>query len=154
MSDRLFLLEMIFFFVILLNGVSVGYSVISSYIENHPRIEYASQTNEKFYQKMVKMERNTTEYFNGFPVCLIDVRNSSPGDAVLTTEKDTLYLAFEGLNYKDVNRYPFYVIRDNKNNFWSLSRRNDRFHLTKRDKKDYEDLPKIKGSKDNKPNEP
>ena len=151
MSDRLFLLEMIFFFVILLNGVSVGYSVISSYIENHPRIEYASQTNEKFYQKMVKMERNTTEYFNGFPVCLIDVRNSSPGDAVLTTEKDTLYLAFEGLNYKDVNRYPFYVIRDNKNNFWSLLRRNDKFHLTRRDKKDYEDLPEIKSNKDSKP---
>jgi hypothetical protein len=154
MEKRIFRFLMVLFVFVMFNTISVGYSLVSSYIENHPKMEYVSQTNEKFYHKMVKMERNTTEYFNGFPICLIDVRNSSPGDAVLTTEKDTLYLAFEGLNYKDINRYPFYVIRDNKNNFWSLSRRNDRFHLTKRDKKDYEDLPKIKGSKDNKPNEP
>lgn len=147
MKDKLFLVEMIVFFIILLNGVSVGHSLISSYMENHPRVECVSQTNEKFYQKMVKMERNSTEYFNGFPICLIDVRNSSPGDAVLTTEKDTLYLAFEGLNYKDINRYPFYIIKDNKNNFWSLFRRNDKFHLTKRDKKDYEDLPYQKKDK-------
>lgn len=137
MEKRVLLIEMAFFFIILLNGISVGYPIVSSYIENHPKMEYVSETNEKFYKEMVNMERNTTEYFNGFPICLIDVMKGSPGDVVLTTKTDTLYLFFKGLNYKDINRYPFYVIKDNKNNFWSLLRRNDKFHLTKRDKKEY-----------------
>jgi len=142
-KDKLFLIEMIFFFVILFNGICVGYSTISTYTENYPKIECASVTNEKFYQKMVKMERNTTEFFNGFPICLISIRSSLSGDVILTTEKkDTLFLAFKGLNYNDINRYPFYVVKDNHNSFWSLSRRNDKFHLTKRDKNFYKKLLK------------
>ncbi len=149
-KNKLFWIEMIFFFIIIFNGIHVGYSTISSYRENYPKIEYASTTNEKFYQKMVKMKRNTTEFFNGFPICLISLRSSSSGDVILSTEKkDTLFLAFEGLNYKDINRYPFYVLKDNHDNFWSLSRRNDRFHLTKRDKKEYKDLPKPQNYKPN-----
>ena len=84
-KDKLFLIEMIFFFVILFNGICVGYSTISTYTENYPKIECASVTNEKFYQKMVKMERNTTEFFNGFPICLISIRSSLSGDVILTT---------------------------------------------------------------------
>ena len=139
MSDKLFLIEMMFFFIILFNGICVGYTVISSYIENYPKIEYASTTNEKFYQEMVKMDKNTTRFFNGFPTCLTGIlsHQSKPGDKILTTEKDTLYLVDWNLNRTDINKYPYYVLKDNHGEIWTLFRHNDKFRLTKKDEKQY-----------------
>ena len=57
MEKRIFRFLMVLFVFVMFNTISVGYSLVSSYIENHPKMEYVSQTNEKFYHKMVKMER-------------------------------------------------------------------------------------------------
>lgn len=127
---------------IFLCAIPVGYKMVLSCKNHNSQVEYASETNDKFYQKMVKMERNSTLTFNGFPTCLTSIlsHNTAPGDAILTTEKDTLYLAFKWLNYADINKYPFYIVKDNKDNFWSLYRHNEKFLLTRRDKKDFKDL--------------
>lgn len=130
------------FITIFLCAIPVGYKMILSCKNQNSQVEYASKTNEKFYHKMVKMEKNSTLTFNGFPTCLTSIlsHSTTPGDAILTTEKDTLYLAFRWLNYNDINRYPFYIVKDNKDNFWSLFRHNEKFLLTRRDKKDFKDL--------------
>ena len=102
-------------------------------------VEYASTTNEKFYQKMIEMEKNSTLVFNGFPTCLTSVlhTHTQPGDEILTTEKDTLYLVDWNLNHRDINRYPYYVIKDNHNHLWSLFRHNENFHLNRENERIY-----------------
>lgn len=132
------------FMIILLCVILVGYKITLSCKNTNSQVEYASETDKKFYQEMVKMKKESTLTFNGFPTCLTSIlsHSTAPGDAILTTEKDTLYLAFRWLNYNDINRYPFYIVKDNKDNFWSLYRHNEKFLLTRRDKKDFKDLPK------------
>jgi hypothetical protein len=136
------------FILILLGDLAVGYSIYQSYktTKTYSQVEYASETNEKFYQKMVKMERDSTLIFNGFPTCLTGVfaYRVAPGDTILRTPKDSLILLFRGLNYSDINRYPFYIFKDNHNNLWSLFRRNEEFHLTREDEVKHEDWLEIK----------
>ena len=76
--------------------------------------------------------------FNGFPTCLISLCNNiSSGDEILTTETDTLFFVFRDLNRKDINKYPYYVIKDNHDNVWTLFRYNDEFLLTREDDTEY-----------------
>lgn len=102
-------------------------------------VEYASETNEKFYLKMVEMERNSTLTFSGFPTCLTSILHyhTKPGDVILNTEKDTLYLVDWDLNRTDINKYPYYVIKDNNKNLWFLFRHNEQFLLTRKDETKY-----------------
>ena len=139
MEEKIFYFLMVIFVVLMTNAVVLGYDMVSSYLENHPQVEYASETNKKFYQEMVKMNKNTTRFFNGFPTCLTSIlsHQTKPGDKILTTEKDTLYLVDWNLNRTDINKYPYYVLKDNNGNIWTLFRRNDKFRLTKKDEKQY-----------------
>ena len=109
-------------------------------------VEYASKTNEKFYQKMVEMERNSTLVFNGFPTCLASIlyTHTQPGDEILATETDTLYLVDWDLNRADINRYPCYVVKDNHDNLWSIFRHNENFHLNRLDEEKYKDWLEIR----------
>lgn len=146
MEKNLFLFLMVFFVLILLNAIVVGYDVISSYRKNYSQVEYASETNERFYQEMVEMNRNTTRFYNGFPTCLTSILSyhTKPGDEILATESDTLYLVDWDLNRADINKYPYYVVKDNHENVWTLFRHNDRFRLTRKDEKEYKEwLKKI-----------
>jgi hypothetical protein len=141
MEKNLFLFLMVFFVLILLNAIVVGYDVISSYKENYSQVEYASETNERFYQEMVKMKKNTTKFYNGFPTCLTGILSyhTKPGDEILATKSDTLYLVDWDLNRTDINKYPYYVVKDNYENVWTLFRHNDKFRLTREDETKYKE---------------
>jgi hypothetical protein len=134
------------FFVVLLCAIPVGYKMLSSYKTKNYQVEYASETDKKFYQKMVEMKKNSTLIFNGFPTCLTSILSykTKPGDAILYTETDTLYLVCRDLNRADINRYPCYVIKDNHNQIWSLFRHNDKFHLNREDETKHKDWLEVK----------
>lgn len=146
------------FLVILLCAIPVGYDVISSYKNNTNQeiaseavedasktVECASETNEKFYKKMVAMKRNSTLIFNGFPTCLTDIlSHRNPGDEILTTGTDTLYLVDWDLNRTDINRYPCYIVKDNHDNLWSIFRHNENFHLNRVDEVKHKDWLEIR----------
>lgn len=95
---------------------------------------------EKLYQTMANMERNSTLIFDEFPTPLEKVTQSMPGDSILISGSDTLSLVFRDLNREDkINRYPFYIMKDDKNNLWSLFRHNNEFHLTREDEAKHKD---------------
>jgi len=131
---RLALIVMLFVSVTFL-----GCNSSSQKQNNHSleKVEYASQTDEKFYQKMVDMERDSVIVFDGFPTCLVGVFNSLPGDEILATKKDTVFFVYRDLNRDNVNNYPFYVIKDNNNNVWSIYRHNEKFRLIREDETKY-----------------
>lgn len=146
------------FIVILLCAIPVGCNMISSCKNSKSEVddtmdtnedyevECASKTNENFYQKMVEMERNSTLVFNGFPTCLASIlyTHTQPGDEILATETDTLYLVDWDLNRADINRYPCYVVKDNHDNLWSIFRHNENFHLNRLDEEKYKDWLEIR----------
>lgn len=111
----------------------VGYGVSLSHKNIDSKVEYASETNSKFFQKMVNVDKNSTLIFDGFPTCLTSIFNTPLGEEILSTEKDTLFLVFKGLNQQDINRYPYYILKDNHDNVWSLFRHNDKYILKKED---------------------
>ena len=105
---------------------------------NYLPADYASETSEIFYQEMINLERNTTLKFNEFPKLLTPLQTHiKPGDEILTTKTDTLYLLDRGIDYGDINRYPYYVIKDNNENFWTLFRHGDKYFLTREDEEVY-----------------
>ncbi len=135
MRDFIFSLLMVAFGAFLACAGIVGYDVISSYKKNYSQVEYASETGNKFYQKMIEMERNTTLHFDGFPTSLTSILflNTQPGDKIINAGDSTLTLVSRDLNRTDINRYPYYVIKDNCGNVWTLFRHNDKFRLTRKD---------------------
>lgn len=146
MEKRIFRFLMMLFAFSMLNAIAVGYSMISSYSDNDSQVEYASETDNKFYQKMVDLERNHTLYFNGFPASLTSIlfKNLKPGEKILNCGDEPLILLFEDLNRTDINKYYYYIIKDTHNNYWSLYRHNDKFRLTRIDeKKDKKWLKKL-----------
>ena len=108
-------------------------------------IEPASKSNERFYKKMVEMNRESTLVFDGFPTCLTDIlsMHKQPGEIIFSTKTDTLYLVDWDLNRTDINKYPYYIFKDNYNNLWSLFRHNETFRLTREDEKKHEKLLEI-----------
>lgn len=141
------------FFVGFLIGTNASsYEDKNSQVENTLKanedyeVESASTTNQKFYKKMVEMKRNSTLIFNGFPTCLTDILSRRiPGDEILATGTDTLYLVDWDLNRADINRYPCYIVKDNHDNLWSIFRNNENFHLNRVDEvkhKDWLEIPK------------
>jgi len=129
---------------VILCAVPVGFGIATSCKNNPSKVEYASETNRKFYERLIKMDRNSTLTFYGFPACLTSIFNVSSGDEILTVGEDTLYLVFRGLNYSDVNRYHFYIIKDNHNNLWSIFRHNEKFLLYREDEVAHPDWLQIK----------
>jgi hypothetical protein len=119
----------------------VGYAIYSSYEENHSQVEYASETDNKFYQKMIEMERNTSLYFDGFPTSLTSIlfKNLEPGEKILNCGDEPLTLVSRDLNRTDINRYPYYVIKDAHGNVWTLFRHNNKFRLTRKDETEYKE---------------
>ena len=99
--------------------------------------EPSSETNKRFYQDMVNMERGSNKSFNGFPTCLTRILNISSGDIIFSTETDTLSLVLRDLDPQGINRYPFYVITDNHGNIWTLFRYNDEYTLFRDDEVKY-----------------
>ena len=126
---KLFLLVVALFLISFL----VGYGVSLSRRNKDSKVEYASETNSKFFQKMVNMDKNSTLTFDGFPTCLTSIFNTPLGEEILSTEKDTLFFVSRGLNQQDINRYPYYILKDNHNNVWSLYRHNDKYILKRED---------------------
>jgi hypothetical protein len=120
-----------------LAGFQVGvHRVIASYQKDfYSQVEYASETDNKFYQKMTKMKRNSALLFNGFPASLTSIlfKDLKPGERILNCGDESLILLFEDLNRTDINRYYYYIIKDTHNNYWSLYRHNDKFRLTRID---------------------
>jgi hypothetical protein len=110
-------------------GLLAGYLVSISRENKNSQVEYASQTNQKFYQDMVKIKKGERLTFNGFPTCLTPVFHINNGEEIFNTETDSLILVFRDLNRNDVNKYPYYVIEDNHKNKWSLFRHNANYFL-------------------------
>jgi len=137
LEKKIFRFLMVLFAFSMLNAIAVGYSMLSSYKENYSQVEYASETDNKFYQRMVDLERNHTLHFNGFPASLTSILflNIMPGDTILNAGDNKLILLFRSLNRRDINKYPYYIIKDMHNNYWSLYRHNDKFLLTRMDEK-------------------
>ena len=110
-------------------GLLAGYAVSVFRGNKDSQVEYASQTNQDFYQDMVKIKKGKHLTFNGFPTCLTPILHINNGEEIFSTETDSLTLAFRDLNRYDVNRYPYYVIEDNHKNKWSLFRHNANYFL-------------------------
>ena len=125
--------------VTFLLGFQVGiHRVIASYQKDfYSQVEYASETDNKFYQKMTELERNQTLHFNGFPASLTSIlfKNLRPGDRILNCGDEPLTLVHEDLDRTNINKYYYYIIKDTKNNYWSLYRHNDKFRLSRIDEK-------------------
>jgi len=115
---------------------------VEFYRRNHVKLveEYATETSEKFYQKMVNMKENSCLVFDGFPTCLTDILSNPPKDKILITETDTLSFIYRDLDHESINKYPYYVIQDTKDNFWSLHRYNGMYVLRKKDYEWLKDL--------------
>lgn len=129
--------------LLILCAVSAGLGMTTSCINKNS--EYASETNKKFYKRMTKMDKNEVITFHGFPACLTSIFNITAGDEILAVGEDTLYLVYRGLNYNDVNRYHFYIIKDNHDNLWSIFRHNEKFLLYREDEVAHSDWLQIKG---------
>lgn len=126
------------FLVILMQLIGLtGCNVKTSAFNERSKVEYCSETNAKFYQQMVNMKRGSEIIYNGFPACLTRIFNIHDGDVIFNTESDTLSLVYRDLNRQDINKYHYYVIKDNHNNIWTLFRHNDEFELTRLDEKKY-----------------
>jgi len=93
-EKKVFRFLMAIFALVMANGIYVGYDVISTYKENYSQVEYASETDNKFYQKMIELERNQTLHFNGFPASLTSIlfKNLKPGDKILNCGDEPLTL--------------------------------------------------------------
>ena len=138
MKKSQFLFMVVCILIIVFCTISIRHKTVSSYkndqVENilkaDKEVEYASTTNTNFYKKMVEMKRNSTLVFNGFPTCLTSIlhTHTQPGDEILATETDKLYLVYWDLNRADINRYPCYIVKDNHDNLWSIFRHNENFH--------------------------
>jgi len=141
MEKRIFRFLMVIFALVMANTIVVGYDVISAYKENYSQVEYASETDNKFYQKMIEMERNQTLHFNGFPTSLTSIlfKNLEPGEKILNCGDEPLTLVSRDLNRMDINRYPYYVIKDAHGNVWTLFRHNNKFRLTRKDETEYKE---------------
>jgi len=120
-------------------GFLAGGKVKSSHekINNYSQVEYASETDNKFYQKMIELKRNQTLHFDGFPTSLTSIlfKNLQPGERILNCGDEPLTLVFEDLDRSNINKYYYYIIKDTKNNYWSLYRHNDKFRLSRIDEK-------------------
>ena len=92
------------------------------------------------------MERNSKLHFDGFPASLTSILflNTAPGDSIVNAGDSTLILVSRDLNRTDINKYPYYVIKDKKNNLWSLFRHNDKYRLTRLDESEYQEWLKEK----------
>ena len=134
-EKKVFRFLMVIFAFVMANAIYVGYDMISTYNENYSQVEYASETDNKFYQKMTELERNQTLHFNGFPASLTSIlfKNLRPGDRILNCGDEPLTLVHEDLDRTNVNKYYYYIIKDTKNNYWSLHRHNDKFRLKRID---------------------
>ena len=137
-EKKVFRFLMVIFAIVMANTIYVGYDMISTYKENYSQVEYASETDNKFYQEMIDLERNQTLHFNGFPASLTSIlfKNLKPGEKILNCGDEPLILLFEDLNRTDINRYYYYIIKDTHNNYWSLKRHNDKFRLTRIDEEE------------------
>ena len=134
--------------VTFLLGFQVGiHRVIASYQKDfYSQVEYASETDNKFYQKMIELKRNQTLHFDGFPASLTSIlfKNLRPGDRILNCGDEALTLMFEDLDRSNINKYYYYIIKDTKNNYWSLYRHNDKFRLSRiNEKRNKEWLKKL-----------
>lgn len=115
--------------VLLIGAVCMGCHQKKSHEKAPTKVEYASKTDNKFYKKMVDMERGSEIVFDGFPACLVDAFNALPGDEILVTRKDTVFFVSRYFSRDNVNNYPFYVIKDNHGNVWVIYRSNETFRL-------------------------
>lgn len=136
-EKKVFRFLMVIFAIVMANTIYVGYDMISTYKENYSQVEYASETDNKFYQKMIELERNQTLHFDGFPTSLTSIlfKNLQPGERILNCGDEPLTLVFEDLDRSNINQYYYYIIKDTKNNYWSLYRHNDKFRLSRIDEK-------------------
>ncbi len=134
-EKKVFRFLMALFAFVMINAISVGYLLISSYLDKYSQVEYASETDNKFYQKIEKLERNQTLHFTGFPTSLTSILSMDlkPGEKILNCGDEPLTLVFKDLDITDINRYYYYIIKDTKDNYWSLHRHNNRFRLTRID---------------------
>ena len=112
-----------------LAGLLTGYY----FHQNHTSSE-VSNHDEMFYHKMVNMDKNSEITFFEFPHSLRRLLHATAGDKILSADGDTLTLICCYPNQADsVNRYPFYVMKDNRDNLWSLFHYEDGYHLYKED---------------------
>ena len=128
-------------------GLLVGYNhhqkILNTVVLNH---------DEMFYHRMVEMEIDSELMFSEFPLPLKRLHHASAGDKILVADNDTLSLVCVYPNQDDViNRYLFYVMKDNHNNLWSLFQYEDGYHLYKEDETNHADW--LNFQKENKPSE-
>lgn len=110
-------------------GLWVGYhyhqKTLNTVILNH---------DEMFYHRMVEMETSSEWMFSEFPLPLKRLLHASAGDKILVDGNDTLSLVCVYPNQDDIiNRYLFYVMKDNHDHLWSLFQYEDGFHLYRED---------------------
>ena len=78
-----------------------------------------------FYNFMLRANHNKVLVLKEFPEALKSMEHLYQGD-ILTMGKDTLQLVCSFPNLSDtVNRYPFYFMRDNHGNYWTMFHEED-----------------------------
>ena len=78
-----------------------------------------------FYNLMLKADQDKVVVLKKFPKALEPMKHIYQGD-IFTTGEDTLQLVCSFPNmYDTVNRYPFYFMRDNHGNYWTMFHEED-----------------------------
>ena len=103
-----------------------------------------NQTAAGFYRRMTVMKPNQQWIFNDFPKHLQKVSSIRKGE-IISSGADTLSLVCCFPNQADtVNRYLFYILKDNHGNVWSLfHEEDDKFHLYREDPKKFQQLKNL-----------
>jgi len=122
---------------------AIGMIVVSGLLacQNANPLESA----EAFYELMLATEKGDNLVLNHFPKVLKPMEHLYQGN-IFKTEKDTLQLVCSYPNQNDtVNRYPFYFMRDNHGNYWSMfHEKDDRYHIYREDSEKAKDWFKDK----------
>lgn len=83
-----------------------------------------------FYNLMLKTNQDKVLVLKEFPEALKPMEHLYRGN-ILTMGKDTLQLVCSFPNLSDtLNRYPFYFMRDNHGNYWTMFHEDDdKYHI-------------------------
>lgn len=119
-------------------GLLVGRDVTNKKID--AAIELETCPMEEFYPKAVNMKRGSSIRLYEFPKSLRRMRSARPGDCIFESGKDSVIFICSFPNQADtINRYPYYVFKDNHNNLWSFFQYKEHFYkLCREDEKEHE----------------
>ena len=127
MANKLrFWLNIVLFAFFVFSSVSAISRLV---VQRKDRVQFEQTTVEECYEQMVEMKR--TIILGKFPHQLQKMRYAHAGKLLFENGQDSLFLVHSYPNYDDVNRYLYYIMRDNHDNVWSLFQEDSTFYLHK-----------------------